>query len=68
MVPQGVQPRPWLLPLTSPFSLQDPDLPFLSKVASVQCCGGPQVFWVNHTAPLLFLQLNPYLRFYFGVS
>ena len=37
MVPQGVQPRPWLLALMSPFSLQTPNpvLPF--SVRWLQC-------------------------------
>ena len=37
MVPQGVQPRPWLLALTSPFTLQNPHSIFPSSVRWVQC-------------------------------
>lgn len=64
MVPQGGSRGPGFYPsqVHSACRPPTPSSLSLSKVASVQCCD-VQVFWVNPPAPLLFLQLNPYLRF-----
>lgn len=53
MVPQGVQPRPWLLGLTSPFTLQTPHSVFPSSVRWVQCRPVEASGLLGETPPLL---------------